>query len=147
MSATFRFGVPYGVRLATDTPRFSPSGERRSVNFDVQTAVRGSVESWQLEIRDPDGRVVRRLQGNGSPPAGIEWNGEDDDGRLVDDGKYAVRITLLDDMTEAWDFDTSVDVLGFRDRTRSPIRVEITGSESNESNPGRDRQENKEDRR
>lgn len=147
MSATFRFGVPYGVKLATDTPRFSPSGERRAVNFDIETAVRGTVEAWQLEIRDQDGQVVRRLEGNGSPPDGVEWNGEDDQGRLVDDGKYGIRITVLDDLSEEWDYDTSVDVLGFRDRTRAPIRVEITGSESTETNSGRDKKDNKEDRR
>lgn len=151
MSATFRFGVPYGVKLAADTERFSPSGERRAVNFDIKTAVRGNVEAWRLEIRDRDGQVVRRLEGNGSPPGGVEWNGEDDQGRLVDDGSYAVRITVLDDLSEEWDYDTSVDVLGFRDRTRSPIRVEITGSESTQTNSGRDKKDDQrnheEDRR
>lgn len=147
MSATFRFGVPYGVRLGSDTPRFSPSGERRAVNFDVQTAVRGEVEAWSLEIRDPQGKVVRQFAGNGAPPEGIEWNGEDDEGRIVDDGRYEVRITVLDDATEHWDYDTSVDVLGFRDRTRSPIRVEITGSESTETNSGREKRNDKEERR
>ena len=139
VSATFRFGVPYGVKMSADTPRFSPSGERRAVTFDIDTAVRGSVEAWELEIRDDEGQVVRRLEGNGSPPEGVQWAGEDDQGRLVRDGRYQIRITVLDDMTEQWEYDTRVDVLGFRDRTRSPIRVEISGSESSESGAGREK--------
>ena len=130
VSATFRFGVPYGVKMNRDRARFSPSGEHRDVTFDIDTAVRGNVEAWSMEILDENGQVVRRLQGNGAPPEGLTWEGEDEEGRLVPDGRYTARITVLDDMTEEWDFDVAVDVLGFRDRTRSPIRVEINGAES-----------------
>ena len=60
---------------------------------------------------------------------------------MVADGRYTARITVLDDMTEEWDFDVDVDVLGFRDRTRSPIRVEISGSESADRAPERRKDE------
>ncbi len=139
VSATFRFGVPYGVKMHRNRTLFSPSGTDRSVNFDIDTAVTGKVESWQLEILDEDGEVVRRLSGNGTPPDGVEWGGEDDQGRLVADGRYEVRITVLDDMREEWDYATAVEVLGFADRTRSPIRVEISGSGEGEENKGKDR--------
>ncbi|HKK71908.1 MAG TPA: PorV/PorQ family protein [Candidatus Krumholzibacteria bacterium] len=142
LSATFRFGVPYGVKMKRDRARFSPSGDKRDVTFDIDTAVRGEVEAWTLEIRNERDEVVRRLRGNGSPPEGITWEGADEDGRLVPDGRYTARITVLDDMTQEWDFDVGVDVLGFRDRTRSPIRVEISGSEAAERSP----QRRKEDR-
>ncbi len=131
VSATFRFGVPYGVKMHRDRELFSPSGAERSVNFTIDTAVRGHVESWQLLIRDGDGNVVRRLQGNGEPPEGIAWNGDDDQGRLVADGDYAAQVIILDDLGQEWDYETSVEVLGFRDRTRVPIRVEINGGSDN----------------
>ena len=101
------------------------------MNFSIDTAVRGHVESWQLLIRDGDGGVVRRMQGNGEPPEGIAWNGDDDQGRLVADGDYAAQVIILDDLGQEWDYETSVEVLGFRDRTRVPIRVEINGGSDN----------------
>jgi hypothetical protein len=128
LSATLRFGVPYGVKVHRDRDLFSPSGSEREVTFAVATAIRGQVESWQLVIADAEGRGVRRLEGNGPPPAEITWNGADDQGRLVGDGTYEARMVILDDLGQTWDYQTSVEVLGFRDRTRVPIRVEISGS-------------------
>ena len=139
VSVTFRFGVPYGVKLHRDRTLFSPSGEDRSVTFDVQTAVTGKVESWNLVILDHEGNAVRTLSGNGSPPDNIEWGGEDDDGRLVADGHYEVRMTILDEMREEWDYETSVEVLGFSDRTRSPIKVEISGGGKEEKHREKNR--------
>jgi len=133
VSATLRFGVPFGVKMQTDRALFSPSGSDRSVTFDIETAVRGTIESWRLEIRDSAGTSVRTLSGNGLPPAGVTWGGEDEDGRLVDDGKYDVRVTVVDDMGTEWDYQTGVEIMGFEDRTRVPIRVEVSGNESTNS--------------
>jgi flagellar hook assembly protein FlgD len=83
-----------------------------------------------LEIRDSKGEVVRTLSGNGTPPESVTWGGEDEDGRLVDDGNYQAYVSILDDMGQIWDSESSVSVLGFRDRTRTPIRVEISGDAS-----------------
>ncbi len=44
---------------------------------------------------------------------------EDDDGRLVADGHYEVRMTILDEMREEWDYETSVEALGFSSDTLS----------------------------
>lgn len=127
VSATLRFGVPYGVKVFRDRELFSPSGADRQVTFGIATAVRGRVDSWQLVIRDEAGRAVRKLGGNGAPPGDLNWGGEDDQGRLVDDGTYHAQMTILDDLGQEWNYQTSVDVLGFRERTRVPIRVEING--------------------
>jgi len=48
--------------------------------------------------------------------------------RLVPDGDYRVRVSILDDMGEIWDYDTTVKILGFKERTRKPIRIEVSGS-------------------
>jgi len=128
VSATLRFGVPYGVKVHRNRALFSPSGKDRDVTFDIQTAVRGDIDAWSLEIRDGAGQVVRTVEGNGTPPADVTWNGEDQQGRLVSDGTYQARVTILDELGQQWDYETDVDVLGFRDRTRVPIRVEISGS-------------------
>lgn len=127
LSATLRFGVPFGVKMKTDRALFSPSGSDRSVTFDIQTAVRGTVESWRLEIRDQQGHRVRLLQGNGAPPAGVTWGGEDEDGRLVGNGSYDVQVTVVDDLGQEWDYGAEVEIMGFADRTRAPIRMEVSG--------------------
>jgi hypothetical protein len=127
LSATLRFGVPYGVKIHRDRELFSPSGSDKEVTFAIDTAVRGRVESWELLIMNEEGQVVRTLQGNGEPPEGITWQGDDDQGRLVTDGTYYAQIAILDSLGQEWDYETSVDVLGFQDRTRTPIRVEING--------------------
>ncbi len=138
LSATLRFGVPYGVKVHRDRTLFSPSGEDKAVEFAIDTAVRGTVENWQLVIQDDTGKQVRVLEGHGTPPEGVTWSGEDDNGRLVEDGNYHVKVVILDELGEQWDYDTSVRILGFQSRTRSPIRVEISGSES-EPQEGKDR--------
>jgi hypothetical protein len=138
LSATLRFGVPYGVKMHRDKALFSPSGTDRDVTFEVQTALRTSVDSWRLEIVDPEGKVVRTMQGNGAPPEGITWGGEDDQGRLVPDGDYEANMVILDDLGQEWDYQTSVEVLGFQDRTRVPVRVKISGTgEAPEGGSGR----------
>jgi hypothetical protein len=138
VSATLRFGVPYGVKVKRDRALFSPSGEDREVRFDIETAVRGQIDSWELEIEDREGNPIRTLSGNGPPPGEIVWSGDDDNGRLVTDGSYLVRMVIIDDLGEHWEFDTSVEVMGFRDRTRKPVRIEISG-EPNPPAGGQDR--------
>jgi hypothetical protein len=128
VSATLRFGVPFGVKVDRDKALFSPSGSDRSVHFDIQTAVRGAIESWRVEIAGADGRIVRTMAGNGAPPEGVAWEGDDEEGRLVDDGTYNARIMIVDSLGQEWDHTTSVEVLGFKDRTRVPIRVELSGT-------------------
>ncbi|MBD3222944.1 PorV/PorQ family protein [bacterium] len=128
VSATLRFGVPYGVKLERDRALFSPSGADRSVTFGIRTAVRGEVERWQVVIRDGRGQEVRRLEGAGNPPEDVTWDGEDTDGRLVGDGTYTASVLIVDELGQIWDYESDVEVLGFRERTRDPIRLEIGGT-------------------
>nr|MEE4266951.1 PorV/PorQ family protein [Candidatus Krumholzibacteria bacterium] len=128
VSATLRFGVPFGVKVDRDKALFSPSGTDRQVTFNIETAVRGEIESWRVEITDEQGKNVRTLSGNGMPPEGVAWAGDDEDGRLVTDGRYEARVLITDSLGQEWDYATDVEVLGFKDRTRVPIRVEISGS-------------------
>ncbi|MFO7655120.1 MAG: PorV/PorQ family protein [Candidatus Krumholzibacteriia bacterium] len=141
VSATLRFGVPYGVKMQRDRALFSPSGSDRDVTFAIATAVRGDVESWRLEVRDGQDRLVKSMQGNGNPPDGVSWGGDDEDGRLVPDGTYEARVVILDALGQHWDSRTDVEVLGFQDRTRVPIRVEISGSgnDGDDATGGKDR--------
>jgi len=137
LSATLRFGIPYGIQMRQDRQLFSPSGADRQVEFEIQTAVSSAIESWEMVISDADGRALKRQRGNGPPPAAVTWDGADDNGRLVGDGTYQVQVVILDDLGERWQYGTSVEVMGFRDRTRKPITIEISG-ESPSPNGGGD---------
>ncbi len=130
VSATLRFGVPYGVKMDRDRTLFSPSGSDRSVTFGIRTAVRGEIDRWQVVIEDTRGQEIRRLEGAGSPPDAVTWDGADTDGRLVDDGRYTAAVLVVDELGQIWDYESEVEVLGFRERTRTPIRLEIGGSAS-----------------
>jgi flagellar hook assembly protein FlgD len=43
-------------------------------------------EAWQLEIRDKDGKLIRVIEGTGTPPGYVSWDGRDTSGAWVDDG-------------------------------------------------------------
>ncbi len=131
LSATLRFGVPFGVKMNSSRAIFSPSGENRDVRFAIETAVRGQVESWRVEITNEDGQSIKTITGNGTPPTDVSWGGKDENGRLVNDGQYNARVTIVDNMGQEWDYRSAVEVMGFQDRTRTPIRVEISGNENN----------------
>jgi len=128
MSATMRFGVPDGIRIQADRERFSPAGQDRNVTFDVSTAVNGKVKSWRLEILDGQGALVRALSGKGAPSEAITWGGEDENGRLVGDGRYTATMEIVDELDQLWDHSVHVEILSFRNRTRTPIRIDISGS-------------------
>ena len=57
----------------------------------------------------------------------MTWNGEDIDGRLVGDGIYTASVVIVDELGQSWDYESTVEVLGFHERTRTPIRLEIGG--------------------
>ncbi len=128
LGATMRFGVPDGIRIKADRERFSPAGNERNVTFDVSTAVNGKIKSWSLDIMDGRGELVRQLKGKGSPSESITWGGEDENGRLVGDGRYQAVMSIVDELGQIWDHAVSVEILSFRNRTRTPIRIDISGS-------------------
>lgn len=51
-------------------------------------------ERFRVEIYDPSGRLVRRLEGGLCTESGgiVEWNGHDGRGRTVSPGVYLVRV-------------------------------------------------------
>jgi hypothetical protein len=79
--------------------RFSPNGDGRwdasHITFKVKKA-----DDVTVEILDADGDPVRTLMDDKHLDAyapikpSLSWDGRDDDGQLVADGRYRVRITL-----------------------------------------------------
>ena len=76
---------------------FSPNGDRfKDINrFLVELRERAEI---RVDVVDASGDAVRRLADDAvvSParPLQLGWNGRTDEGRIVPDGRYRVRVTL-----------------------------------------------------
>jgi flagellar hook assembly protein FlgD len=73
------------------TPNGDGVGEQARISFSLTTAATVTVD-----VLDDDGSRVRRLASGRSLPAGtttLAWGGRDEDGALVPDGRYSVRVS------------------------------------------------------
>lgn len=83
----------------TATPKeFSPApGRKENVAWlDLHYTTKREVERWQLLIKNQYGEVVRTYSGWDAPPLRLSWDGLDDVGRLVSDGRYYYEIIIVD---------------------------------------------------
>lgn len=96
-----RFGLAYrfgGFHAdATAEPEiFSPTGLRPVTKFVLQSRTKSDAQDWQLTIQDKSAVVVRSFGGQGSPPAHVLWDGKDESGLPLPDGRYRYRLTVHD---------------------------------------------------
>src|SRR3712207_2928691 len=91
---------PLVIRFAAGPADISPNGDgfrdTAVVGFDLSEPA-----GVTFAIIDPEGREVRRLV-DGKRLAGDEkhrfiWNGRDEDGRVVPDGDYTMRVVRRDE--------------------------------------------------
>ncbi|UCG91954.1 MAG: PorV/PorQ family protein [candidate division WOR-3 bacterium] len=108
-----------GFRTWIDaTPKqFSPTpGRKDNVTWlDVHYNTKRDIKRWQLLIKNQYGEVVRTYSGWDAPPLRLTWDGLDDIGRVVTDGKYYYEIVIIDEVGETIscsDFLTSIVTLG-----------------------------------
>jgi len=97
--------------------QFSPTpGRKENVAWlDLHYNTKRPIERWQLLIKNQYGEVVRTYSGWDAPPLRLSWDGLDDIGRVVADGKYYYEILLIDEIGETIsfsDFLTKVTTLG-----------------------------------
>ncbi|MBN2100721.1 peptidoglycan DD-metalloendopeptidase family protein [Candidatus Dojkabacteria bacterium] len=94
------------LSLNTDIEYFSPNGDgnQDGVNFtDIST--NGQIDTYELEIKDSDGNVVRSFTAGGTPPNSIPWDGRDTGGNFVGDGTYTYQLKVL--TTDGINFETT----------------------------------------
>ncbi|MCL1864536.1 MAG: OmpA family protein [Spirochaetes bacterium] len=66
------------------------------VRFFLDLSSAKWLEKWEVAISDKnDKKVTGRISGEGVPPAYIDWDCQDTNGRLLDDGIYNVRLSAL----------------------------------------------------
>lgn len=77
----------------------SPSGNgRHSTTFQVQAKSSAAITHWEFRIaRESDGKVLRTQKGTDQPPKELSWDGKDDKGRSVADGRYLYVLQVWDE--------------------------------------------------
>lgn len=90
--------------------------------MDTRIMTRAPVKRWQLLIRNSLGEIVRTYSGWEAPPLRLSWDGLDDVGRLVADGRYSYQIVVVDENNRSYDFDGPLTTV----RTKGPAgRLEV----------------------
>jgi hypothetical protein len=54
------------------------------------------LSGWEIEILDSAGKAIKAESGRGNLPGRFAWWGQGQDGSLVGDGEYSVRLTARD---------------------------------------------------
>lgn len=91
---------PPVITIGTITQFFSPNGDgsKDASNISISTKVE---DVATVDIVDLDGDRVRRLREGVAMapyrPLRLVWDGKDDDGAVVPDGRYRVRVALRDE--------------------------------------------------
>jgi hypothetical protein len=101
LGVTHRFGISYefgGFFASSEAvpPVFSPIGQHSVTKFHLKAKTKAEAEKWNLEIIDKSGQVVRRFSGNGLPPAHVMWDGKDETGLQLPDGRYRYQLVVFD---------------------------------------------------
>jgi hypothetical protein len=115
-----------GFRVWIDAqPRvFSPTiDDKQNVLWmDVRLLTRAPIKRWQVLVKNSFGEVVRSYGGWETPPLRMTWDGLDDAGRLVSDGRYYYEIVVVDQRNRPLQYSGSLAEI----RTRGPKgRMEI----------------------
>ena len=85
--------------LDISEPAISPDGDGVSDNttFRLRLGENGMAPlRWQLNILDEYTESIWEKSGTGVPAEGVVWDGFTDTGNLVPDGKYEIRLQVLD---------------------------------------------------
>jgi outer membrane protein OmpA-like peptidoglycan-associated protein len=86
------------ANVALSETKFTPdgSGPTRSITLAPRAASETGVLSWKLFIRNAQGETVRHWEGNGVPPAALQWEGLAPDGKPLPNGTYRVTLQMSD---------------------------------------------------
>jgi hypothetical protein len=114
----------YRVWIDAQPGLFKPTPEDKAnvLWMDVRLTARASIKRWQVLIKNGFGEVVRSYSGWDEPQPRMTWDGLDDAGRLVSDGRYYYDIVVVDQRNRSLRFSGSLTEV----RTSGPKgRLEI----------------------
>jgi len=118
---SYKFGASTPARGRAEA--FSPTGERAVTRSSLNSAHQGRPRP--LDARHP--RQVQHggapLRGKGQPPAHVEWDGKDETGLPMADGRYRYLLAVQD----AQDASVLLEALG-RDLDQRPAGLGAGGA-------------------
>ena len=84
------------VRVSTDLVYFSPfgGGTKTRIRIIPGLVVTTGVDSYTLRVKNADGAPVRSYAGRAKAPGDTLWDGIDDAGKRVADGKYTAELQV-----------------------------------------------------
>jgi len=96
---TQNFAVKYafggfGVSAKAIPDIFSPIGEQNLSRISLKAKSRSDIQQWTFDIIDHKGDIVRSFSERGTIPEEIVWDGRDNTGALVEDGKFKYRFEI-----------------------------------------------------
>jgi len=96
---TQNFAVKYafggfGVSAKATPDVFSPIGEQNISHISLQAKSRTDISEWSFDIIDKKGNVIRSFSEKGAAPEEIVWDGRNNSGSLVEDGKFKYRFEI-----------------------------------------------------
>jgi len=95
ISAGYSFGG-YEVKVAVTPKIFSPVGIKKTATFALAATSKYAVQSWELNVKDQNGDVIRVFSGEDNPPNQVVWNGKDDRGLPAPDGAFTAQLAITD---------------------------------------------------
>ncbi len=84
----------FGVNAKAFPEIFSPVGEQNISHITLSAKSRSAIVQWSFNIIDKKGNIIRSFSERGLLPEEIVWDGRDDSGVLVEDGKYKYRFEI-----------------------------------------------------
>lgn len=100
LGVNHRFAVKYefggfSVRADASPEIFSPAGEQNISKIKLHVKTRSAVSKWILEIKNSGGVIVRKFSQSGNIPEYIVWDGKNNAGALVPDGKFNYHFEVI----------------------------------------------------
>lgn len=77
---------------------FSPNGDgiNDTTVFKLQIGTsKENIGRWLFEIKDSNGELIRKFEGDGSPPDKLSWDGKNENQFLVSDGLYTYVFSIV----------------------------------------------------
>lgn len=85
------------VKASVTDEAFSPNNDniKDKIGFKFETPVSNGIEKWNFKILDSRGEIVKDFSGEKNPPAEIEWDGKDNNGRIAKEGEYVGQLGVV----------------------------------------------------
>ncbi|MCR5063627.1 MAG: OmpA family protein [Treponema sp.] len=121
-------------KLTAEIPwtTFAPGGNGNQKSIPVSVKESSSEKLWTAEVRDSKDKSVNRYTWTGKAED-FEWNGTDDSGNILANGKYSIILHSTDDAGNSFSTELKDIVLDNRE-TRAYVTAEYEGISPNGDN-------------